>query len=50
MNALGQRRTDSGHGGQFRNGGVLNAFATTEMAQERLQFLGAQPFDGLERV
>ena len=50
MDALSQCGADAWHGDQFRDGGVLDAFSSPEVAEKGLQFLGAEPFHTLKRV
>ena len=50
MDAFGQRRADAGHGDELRDSGVLDAFASTEMSEQGLEFLGAEPLHALQRV
>ena len=50
MNALCQRRSNTGNGFQFRNRGVLDAFPSAKVAQERLEFFRTEPFHRFKRV
>ena len=50
MNAFCKRRTNTRDSFQILNARIVDALATAEMTQKRLQFLGSQTKNVLERV